>query len=52
VEALQAMRGVSLIAAVTLVSELGDLSRFDHPQQLMAYLVRQGISRQYDTISR
>lgn len=38
VQALQVMRGVSLIAAVTLVSELGDLRRFDHPQQLMAYL--------------
>lgn len=38
VEALQALRGVSLIVAVTTVAELGDLSRFDHPRQLMAYL--------------
>ena len=38
VKALQAMRGVSFIVAVTTVAELGDLSRFDHPQQLMAYL--------------
>ena len=38
VEAYQAMRGVSLIAAVTLVAEIGDLSRFDHPNQVMAYL--------------
>jgi transposase len=38
VEALQALRGVSLIVAATTVAELGDLSRFDHPRQLMAYL--------------
>lgn len=38
VEALQALRGVSLVVAVTVVAELGDLSRFDHPRQLMAYL--------------
>jgi len=38
VKALQAMRGVSTIVATTTVAELGDLGRFDHPQQLMAYL--------------
>jgi len=38
VEALQALRGVSLVVAATTVAELGDLSRFDHPRQLMAYL--------------
>jgi len=38
VEAFQAMRGVSLIVAATLVAEVGDLGRFDHPEQLMAYL--------------
>jgi transposase len=38
VEALMAMRGMQLIAASVLLSELGDLSRFDHPRQLMAYL--------------
>lgn len=38
VQALQAARGVSLIVAVTTVAELGDLGRFDHPSQLMAYL--------------
>jgi len=36
--ALQAARGVSLITAVTILSELGDLSRFENPPQLMAYL--------------
>jgi transposase len=38
VKALQAMRGVSTIVATTTVAELGDLGRFDHPQQLMGYL--------------
>jgi transposase len=38
VKALQAMRGVSFIVAITTVAELGDLGRFEHPQQLMAYL--------------
>jgi transposase len=38
VSALQAARGVSLLVAVTLVAELGDLSRFRKPSQLMAYL--------------
>jgi transposase len=35
VEALQALRGVQLTVAVTTVAELGDLSRFDKPSQLM-----------------
>ncbi len=39
VEALQALRGVQCIAAVTLIAELGDLSRFANPRQLMSYLV-------------
>ncbi len=38
VEAFQAMRGVSLIVAATMAAEVGDLSRFDSPRQLMAYL--------------
>jgi transposase len=38
VKALQTARGVSLIVAVTVLSELGDLSRFKKPSQLMAYL--------------
>jgi transposase len=38
VEAVQAMRGVSLITAMTVLAELGDISRFDTPRQLMAYL--------------
>jgi transposase len=38
VEALQAMRGVSLITALITIAELGDLTRFSNPKQLMAYL--------------
>ena len=38
VQALQAMRGVQLVAAMTLVSELQDFVRFDNPRQLMAYV--------------
>jgi transposase len=38
VEALQALRGICMISAVTLVAELGDLTRFDTPVQLMAYM--------------
>jgi transposase len=38
VQALQALRGVQFIVAVTMVAELGDLSRFDNPRQLMKYL--------------
>ena len=36
--AFQAMRGVQFLTAVTLVAEAGDLRRFEHPRQLMAFL--------------
>jgi transposase len=36
--ALQAMRGIQFSSAIGLVSELGDLSRFEHPRQLMAWI--------------
>jgi transposase len=38
VEALQALRGVQFTVAVTTVAELGDLTRFTNPKQLMSYL--------------
>jgi transposase len=38
VKALQCLRGVAFIGATVYVSELGDLSRFENPRQLMAYL--------------
>src|SRR6266851_1894526 len=36
VAALQTMRGMALVNAATLIAELGDLSRFADPRQLMA----------------
>lgn len=38
VTALQALRGVQQIAAITLVAEIQDFNRFAHPRQLMSYL--------------
>ncbi len=38
VRSLAALRGVDVITAMTLLSELGDVSRFDSPRQLMSYL--------------
>jgi len=31
------MRGIQFITAIGLISELGDLTRFEHPRQLMAW---------------
>ncbi len=38
VDCLVALRGVDKVSAVTLLAELGDISRFDSPKQLMGYL--------------
>jgi transposase len=38
VEAIQALRGVELTAAIILIAEVGDLTRFDTPRKLMSYL--------------
>lgn len=38
VDALQALRGVALIGAVTFIAEIGDVRRFETPRKLMAYL--------------
>ncbi|WP_419906047.1 IS110 family transposase [Hoeflea sp.] len=38
VRALRTLRGVDLIVAVTFVTEVGDVSRFESPRQLMGYL--------------
>lgn len=38
VTALMAMRGMDLVSATTLLAEIGDLSRFRTPTELMAYL--------------
>lgn len=37
-QGLMALRGVDVVTAMTILAELGDLSRFDSPRQLMAYL--------------
>jgi transposase len=38
VGAIQAMRGIAFINAVTLTAEIGDFTRFENPRQLMAYV--------------
>jgi len=38
VSALSAHRGVNLLTASTLIAELGDLTRFDRPRTLMAFV--------------
>ena len=38
VAAYQALRGVSLIVAATVMAEVGALERFNNPKELMAYL--------------
>ena len=38
VEALMALRGIKLITAMTVMAELGDITRFDSPRQLMSFL--------------
>ena len=38
VAALQALRGIGLVSAVTIMAEIGDLRRFENPRQLMSYL--------------
>jgi transposase len=37
IDGLQSLRGVAKVSAVTLIAELGQLSRFAHPRQLMGY---------------
>ena len=38
VDSLVALRGIDKLAAMVLLAELGDISRFDSPRQLMAFL--------------
>ncbi len=38
VKAMQSLRGVSLIVAVTTIAEIGDLQRFSNPAELMSFL--------------
>jgi transposase len=58
VEALQALRGGQFTVAVTTVAELGDLTRFDNPRQLMNYLgltpseYSSGVRRQQGSLTK
>ncbi len=36
--ALQGLKGFEFISSMVVASELGDITRFDHPRKLMAYL--------------
>ena len=38
VQALQALRGVQFLVAITVVAALGDLTRFDSPRQQAAFV--------------
>src|SRR5882724_3547219 len=38
VEALMSLRGIDLVAAMTLVAEIGDFTRFARPRELMGFL--------------
>lgn len=38
VRAVMTLRGLDLVAASTVVAEVGDIRRFAHPRELMAYL--------------
>jgi len=50
IAALQTLRGIAKISAATIVSELGELSRFDRPQKLMGY--SGAVSREYSSGGR
>jgi len=38
VDSLMALRGINHVAAITLLAELGDITRFERPSELMGYL--------------
>jgi len=38
IDGLQALRGIARVSAATIVAELGQLSRFSRPKQLMGYV--------------
>jgi len=37
-QSLMSLRGVRMVVAVTIIAELGDLTRFTNPKQLMCFL--------------
>jgi transposase len=50
IDALQSLRGIAQINAVSIVAEVGKLSRFEHPRQLMGY--SGAVSREHSSGSR
>ena len=50
IEALQSLRGIAQISAVSIMAELGELSRFEHPRQLMGY--SGAVSREHSSDER
>ena len=38
VEGLMALRGVDVVTAMTVLAEVGDLTRFDSPRELMSFV--------------
>lgn len=58
VKALMSLRSVDFLTAMTIIAEIGDLRRFEHPRQLMSYLglvpseFSSGTSRQRGALTR
>ena len=58
VKPLMLLRGVDFLTAMTIVAEIGDLKRFDHPRKLMSFLglvpceFSSGASKQRGSITR
>ena len=50
IEALQSLRGIAQISAVTIMAEVGQISRFEHPRQLMGY--SGAVSREHSSGAR
>ena len=38
IDSMRALRGIDTLAAMTILAEVGDFTRFDHPKKLMSYL--------------
>lgn len=38
IDSMVSLRGINTIAAMTILAEIGDFTRFKHPKQLMSYL--------------
>jgi transposase len=47
IQALQSLRGIAQLSAVSIVAEVGELSRFERPRQLMGY--SGAVSREYSS---